>query len=129
MRTMTRAMLSFLIAGSMAWGALPAHAKGVSMVKAGNCSGRTLSKMQLSRENGRIEVEFEVDSNINGQRWTVALRHDGRRIFKGTRTTVGRSGSFTVRRLEANRAGGDAFHAVARRRSGETCKVRAVWRR
>ena len=35
---------------------------------------RETAKLKLSAENGRIEVEFEVDQNRNGVPWTVVLR-------------------------------------------------------
>lgn len=48
----------------------------------GTCSGASSAKLKLSEEDGRIEVEFEVDQNRNGIRWTVWLR---RVVSGGTR--------------------------------------------
>ncbi len=77
---------------------------------------------QVSPENGKIEVEYEVDSNHAGQTWRVKLFENGNRIFVGTKTTQGASGSFTVRKLAANTAGSDSFRAQARNvAGGETC--------
>ena len=92
------------------------------VIRQGSCSGRSDWKLKLSPEDGRIEVEFEVDQNVVGDRWRVTIRHDGAVAFRGTRTTGGASGSFEVRTVEPNHAGSDAFRARARNLStGEVC--------
>ena len=92
----------------------------------GTCTGPTRSELDLSYEDGGIEVEFEVDQNVSGDRWRVKIRHDGDLAFRGTRTTRGASGSFEVRTVEPNRSGSDAFRARARNLStGEVCVGRA----
>jgi hypothetical protein len=96
------------------------------VIREGPCSGRSDWKLKLSPEDGRIEVEFEVDQNVVGDEWRVRIRHDGERVFRGTRTTRGASGSFEVRIVEPNRAGTDAFKARARNLStDEVCRGRA----
>jgi hypothetical protein len=103
-------------------GAVPALAGSRDVIRQGSCSGRSDWKLKLSPENGRIEVQFEVDSNRVGQTWRVRLRHDGVLFFNALRTTQGPSGSFEVRRVVANHAGTDAFRARAVNvNSGETC--------
>ncbi len=88
----------------------------------GSCSGRSDWKLKLSPEDGRIEVEFEVDSNVNGQTWHVRIRQNGERIFSGNRVTQAPSGSFEVRKLANNTAGTDRFRARAvNATTGETC--------
>ncbi len=42
--------------------------------------------VKLSKEDGRIEVEFEVDQNRNGVRWHVVLLRNGVRV--AGRTTL-----------------------------------------
>lgn len=101
-----------------------AHAKGGDGVeKRGACSASSDWKLKAKHDNGRIEVEFEVDSNRIGQTWNVRLSDNGQQFFAGTRRTVGPSGSFEVRRLTANRTGTDHIVGFARNaRSGETCR-------
>jgi hypothetical protein len=95
---------------------------GNDVIRRGSCSGSSDWKLKLSPEDGRIEVEYEVDSNKVGQHWRVKLYENGNRIFRGTKTTQGASGSFTVRTLAKNTAGSDSFRAHARNvASGETC--------
>ena len=97
------------------------------MLVRGTCTGKSTSKLKLSAENGRIEVEFEVDQNRNGVPWTVVLTRNGARVARLTRITKAPSGSFEARRLVANGAGADVVKATATRR-GETCSARATFR-
>ncbi len=93
----------------------------------GSCSGATDWKLKAKPDDGRIEVEFEVDSNVNGQTWAVRIRDNGQLVFSGNRTTHAPSGSFEVERHVANRAGSDAFVARATNtRSGEVCVGRVT---
>jgi len=43
----------------------------------GSCSGRTDWKLKVKPDNGRLELEFEVDSNVNGQPWNVRIKQNG----------------------------------------------------
>jgi len=79
----------------------------------GSCSPSGSWKVKASPEDGRIEVEGEVDSNRNGQRWYWSIRHNGPIVAQGQRRTV--AGSFEVRRVLSNRAGTDTFVFTARR--------------
>jgi hypothetical protein len=91
-----------------------ASASGGDAVRAsGSCSGSAVWKLKAKHDNGRVEVEFEVDSNRVGQTWRVRLSDNGERFFAGTRTTQAPSGSFTVHRFTANRAGPDVIRARA----------------
>jgi hypothetical protein len=83
-------------------------------------------KLKLSDEDGRIEVELEVDQNRNGVSWNVVMKRNGTRFFKGVRKTAAASGSLTVRRLVTNGSGADRIFAKATR-AGETCTVRATF--
>ena len=96
------------------------------VVRDGGCDGRGEWKIQLGRQHGGIEMEFEVDVNRRGQRWRVRLFHDGRRVYSGVRSTAGVSGSFTVRDVSNNHRGDDRFRARAVRiGSGQKCVGRA----
>ena len=52
----------------------PAAAKDGDVLVTRHLHRREAAKLKLSAENGRIEVEFEVDQNRNGVPWTVVLR-------------------------------------------------------
>ncbi len=100
-------------------------AKDGDVLVRGVCTKSSTSKLKLSRENGRVEVEFEVDQNRNGVAWQIVLERNGTRVFRGTRTTRPPSGSFEVRRVVSDTPAADRFRARATNPSGEVCTARA----
>ncbi|HSL11740.1 MAG TPA: hypothetical protein VLA82_10550 [Actinomycetota bacterium] len=108
-------------------GVTPAFANDADVIRRGNCSGASDWKLKLSPEDGRIEVEYEVDQNKNGVQWRVRIFKEGVRIFRGTRTTQAPSGSFEVRVVTGNTTGDDSFTARAvNLSSGEVCRGAAT---
>ena len=125
MRKVSSSVVSVAAIVLLALAAAPsALAKDGDVLRQGACTGVSTSKIKLSEENGRIEVEFEVDQNRNGVRWNILIRQNGRRVASLVRVTRGPSGSFEARFVAPNRAGTDTFVATATR-SGETCRARA----
>jgi len=103
-------------------GTTPAMANDADVIRRGSCSGSSDWKLKLSPDDGQIEVEYEVDSNVSGQRWQVRIKKNGARIFSGSRVTRPPSGSFEVRVLTSNPAGTDRFRARATNpATGEIC--------
>ena len=93
----------------------------------GTCSLSSSAKLKLSPENGRIEVEFEVDENRNGSRWGVTLTRNGTRVVSRAATTRAPSGSFEARAVIAAGSPRTTVKAVARRaKTGEVCRVTAT---
>jgi hypothetical protein len=93
----------------------------------GTCTASSTTKLKLKNENGRIEVEFEVDQNRNGVPWRVTLRRNGTSLASMTAVTRAPSGSFTVHRVIANAPGADRVNATATSPSGERCTTRATF--
>ena len=91
---------------------------------AGRCTGRSSAKLKVKPDDGRLETEFEVDQNRNGVRWRVTLRRNGALAVTTRATTRAPSGSFSVERRLANRAGRDTISARATSPSGEVCTAR-----
>jgi hypothetical protein len=119
------ALVSLASMGLLALGS-PALAKDGDVRVQGTCTGKSTSKLKLSGENGRIEVEFAVDQNRNGVGWTVVLTRDGTRVATLKRVTRAPSGSFSANRRLVNPAGVNVVRAKATR-SGETCSARATF--
>lgn len=122
-RSLAVAALSTALVVTGAPLATSATAKGGdATIRTGSCSGSADWKLKAKNDDGRIELEWEVDSNRVGQTWRVRVRDNGVLVVATRATTAGRSGSFSVERRVADRAGGDSFVARARDlNSGQTC--------
>lgn len=92
-------------------------------IRRGSCSNGASWKIKAKPDDGRLEVEAEVDSNRTGQTWTWVLKHNGSLSARGTTRTRGRSGSFEVERTTVDAAGTDRFRFRARH-DGVTCVAR-----
>jgi len=120
-RTVTTALVSATaLAATMT--AAPAFAASGDKVRHGSCSSKAVYTLKVGPDNGRLEIEGEVDSNRNGQSWRWRIYHNGSLSFSGTKTTKAPSGSFEVRRLAVNLKGTDTITFRARNpRSGQFC--------
>jgi hypothetical protein len=99
------------------------HGGGGDVRTHGGCAGSAVWKLKVKPDDGRIEFEGEVDSNRNGQVWDWTVTHNGSLSAKGSSTTSGASGSFTVHRRMADLAGTDSFTFRAERRAnGDVCR-------
>ena len=93
----------------------------------GSCTIGATWKLKAKPDNGRLSIEFEVDSNRVGQTWSVRLTDNTNLIFSGTRKTLAPSGSFTVSILRPNLAGTDTIRARAvNAANGSVCAGRVV---
>ncbi len=107
---------------------VPADAAGAGsgdreVIRHGSCSGPANWKLKAKSDNGRIEVEGEVDSDANGQRWRWRILHEGDVAARGRATTSRPSGSFEVTRRLVNAPGDDRIGWRARHvGSGHTCR-------
>jgi hypothetical protein len=124
----TRVLVTLGVAGVLAGlAATPAGAKDGDIRVQGTCSGAATAELKLSPEDGRIEVEFEVDQNRNGVRWNVSLFRNGNRVVSTTKTTRPPSGSFELRRVLSDRSGPDNIRARATSPGGQVCTARATF--
>lgn len=109
--------------------ALAAPASADSGERQGQCNkGHARYDFDVERDDGRFELNFEVDSNTRGQKWRMKLFHEGNRFFRDVRTTD-REGEVDVERMRPNTAGKDTFRARAKNlRNGNVCQIRVVRR-
>ena len=99
------------------------HGGGDAVRTHGGCGGPAVWKLKAKPDDGRIELEAEVDSNRRGQVWHWTIKHNGSVSSKGSSTTRGPSGSFTVERRMADLAGADHFtFRPERRATGDVCR-------
>jgi hypothetical protein len=119
---LTTVTAAAVVAGTLAVSA-PAEAKTrVVSAKAHCTTTHTVGALKAKNSNGVIEVEFEVDSNRNGQKWTYTIKRNGVLRASGARLTLAPSGSFTVAKRISNVAGVDRIVATAKNtRTGEVC--------
>ncbi|WP_374454020.1 hypothetical protein [Nocardioides sp.] len=91
------------------------------VINTGSCSAGARWKVKVKTDDGRLEVEGEVDTNRAGQTWAWSLRHNGSVSARGSSTTTARSGSFEVERKIVDLAGTDrvVFRATY---AGQTCR-------
>jgi hypothetical protein len=113
-----------LIAGAGLVLALPmapamANDDRVEVSSAGQCTGSARWELKAKERDGGVEVEFEVDSNVVGQKWDYTVRGPGGVLATGSRQTTAPSGSFSVE-VRASGAATDSFRAVATH-AGQTC--------
>ena len=121
MRKLTVLISLLAVAVAMPAAALGRDAPGV--LRSGTCSGGGTWKLKGKIDDGLLDVEFEVDQNRSGRRWSVVITRDGTRVFRGVRITRPPSGSFEISRRFGNPAGRDRIVAVARNRAdGRVCR-------
>ena len=101
----------------------PVAANDSDVIRTGSCSGNSDWKLKVGLDDGRIDMEFEVDQNRIGKTWFVRLKDNGEVFWKGFRTTQAPSGSFEVSKRTSDSVGGDRIVAYARNvNSGEVCR-------
>lgn len=82
-------------------------------------------EFQVDREDredgGGFDVDVDLDQLAPGSRWTVVIKHDGKRVTKVTRT-ADNEGELDVDVTRPNTRGTDTFHFKAVPASGgSTC--------
>jgi len=99
-----------------------ADAKGgvAPQVSSGPCATGSW-KLKAKPDDGRLEIEYQLDTNRNGQVWAVSITDNGHQVFAGKRTTKAPSGSLTINIRPVNRAGTDHLVATAKRGTTKTC--------
>jgi hypothetical protein len=111
---MATAALSAGLTAPLLAAATPAFASGGGGVSAsGACTNGGHFELKAKHDDGAIELEYQVDSNRAGQLWAVRITDNGAVVVSRHATTGGWSGSFTIRKVIANRPGTDKIHARA----------------
>jgi len=111
----TTAALAAGLTASLLATATPAFASGGGggVSASGACTNGGHFELKAKHDDGRIEMEYQVDSNRAGQVWAVRITDNGTVIVSRHATTAGPSGSFTIRKVIADQTGPDKIHAHA----------------
>ena len=117
-----RIFVAVLVTLLLAAGAVSAKDGDGRVERSGSCSGASNWEITVKPDDGRLEVEFDVDQNRNGVQWHVVLKLNGEKVREGNRTTQPPSGSFSFDKRLPNPAGEDKVVAIATRASGERCR-------
>lgn len=114
-RTFSGSAIAVALTVPLLWAAGPAAASGGgrAVTSAGTCSQHGTFKLVAKHDDGAIEIEYDVDTNVAGQRFTVRLTDNGGLVAKRRIATGRTRGSFTVTKRTANRAGIDTVRAHA----------------
>jgi hypothetical protein len=123
-RSIAAGLLALALVGAGGGAAQAKGGGGQEVRTSGSCSAASDWKLKAKSDDGRLEVELEVDSNRVGQTWQVSMSDNAVRFFSGSRVTQAPSGSFEVEKRVANKAGADRITAVATNpTSGERCSA------
>ena len=104
--------------------AAPAQA---DVERQGACGSGTY-ELSVDREGNGFEIDAGLENQPVGSRWTIVLKHDGKRFAKVVRTTDG-EGDLDVDRFRKNTSGKDVFTMKATRvGGGATCSTKVTTR-
>lgn len=127
MRALTTALAAATITTGVSVGlAIPAAA---DVETRGTCSAGSGWEADMERDYGVYGIDFEVKTQVEGERWRLVLQQNGRSVYSDTRTTVqdfnDRYADVDWEIVRPDRAGTtDRFVLTARNMStGETCRT------
>ncbi len=113
-----------VLTASLAFTAAPAIASGGSddrVIRTGSCSGSADWKLKVKTDDGKLEVEGEVDSNTSGQKWAWKIRTPVRWPPRAPRRRAAAVARSPLERKIADKSGTDTVVFKAKY-AGQTCK-------
>jgi len=119
--------LPVVVAIVLAGGSPASASGGGGQTSAGNCSASASWYLQVSKDDGQLEVRYKLDSNKRGQTWAVSITDNDNEVFAGDKVTKRPTGSFRVHEWTNDLAGTDVLDATATNAaSGETCRGQLI---
>ena len=112
---MTTAAITIGLTAPLLAVATPAFASGGGggVSSSGACTNGGHFELKAKHDDGAIEMEYQVDTNRACEVWAVRITDNGAVPASQHATTTAPSGSFTIRKVIANRPGPDKIHAHA----------------
>lgn len=85
-------------------------------------------EFDVEKDDGRFEIEVDVDDAKPRSKWRITLRHDGKVIYKKVRRADS-DGDIEIERERRNTKGKDVFKLRIKKIGGPKAKVRTIKRR
>lgn len=85
-------------------------------------------EFDVEKDDGRFEIEVEIDDAKPRSKWVVVLRHDGKRFFKRT-LRANREGEIEIEKKRRNTRGKDVFKLRVKKVGGPKAVTRTIKRR
>lgn len=101
--------------------AAPARPAEVERETMGSCSAGARWDLNLEREFGVIDIDFEIDAATPGEKWTVSITRNGSKVLRVSQV-ADREGEIDVNHIVRDRAGSDRIAVSATSASGQTCR-------
>ena len=105
-----------LLAAPMSLIGAPAQADGPEKDREFRLAGAQVD-FSVEKDDGRFEVEVDIDDAKPGSKWRVVLKHDGKR-FHSRAHRADSDGDVEVDRKRANTKGADVFKARVKKVGG-----------
>ncbi len=112
-----------LVAASAALVPTSASADGPEKEKEFRVAGAEVD-FSVEKDDGRFEVEVDLDDARPGSKWRVVLRHDGKRFHKRVHRADG-DGEIEIDKKRRNTKGADVFKVAVKKVNGPK-KVRTI---
>lgn len=109
------------MAGILAAPASAAPALEVERETMGTCSAGARWDLNLEREYGVIDIDFEIDAATPGEKWTVSIARNGSKVLRVSQV-ADPEGEIDVSHIVRDRAGSDRFSVTATSASGQSCR-------
>lgn len=87
----------------------------------GTCSAGARWDLNLEKEFGVIDIDFEIDAATPGERWTVVINRNESRVLRVSQV-ADVEGEVDVNKIIRDRSGSDRISVVATSASGQTCR-------
>ena len=92
-----------------------------SVLAMGTCSAGARWDLNLEREFGVIDIDFEIDAATPGEKWTVSITRNGSKVLKVSQVADA-EGEIDVNHMVRDRAGSDRISVTATSASGQSCR-------
>lgn len=80
-------------------------------------------EFDVEKDDGRFEIDYDLDNAKPGSKWRVVIRHDGKVIHK-KRHRADDDGGFDIEKSRRNTSGKDVFKVTVKKvgKSGSTTR-------